>query len=86
MPTPLDRALQSKSAFLGFAGIVTAVAAWTIWGQDSIFPQEPDPKGDPETWTQEELRRWLNNRRLLPSSSATKEELLRRVKDNMRDA
>ncbi|KIW01629.1 hypothetical protein, variant [Verruconis gallopava] len=61
MPTPLDRALQSKSAFFGFAGIITAVAAWSIWGTESMFPKEPDPKGDPETWSLEELRRWLNN-------------------------
>jgi hypothetical protein len=24
-----------------------------------MFPAEADPKGDPETWTKEELRRWL---------------------------
>jgi hypothetical protein len=41
MPTPLDRALQSRSAFLGFAGIVTAVAAWSIW-YGTIFPQAHD--------------------------------------------
>ncbi|QDS72738.1 hypothetical protein FKW77_003936 [Venturia effusa] len=85
MPTPLDRALQSKNAFFGFAGIITAVAAWTIWGQDSMFPKEADPKGNPETWSHEELRRWLNNRQLLPDSSHSKEQLLQRVKDNMRD-
>jgi len=41
-----------------FAGLVTSVAVWAIWGGD-LFPPEPDPKGDPETWTREELRRWL---------------------------
>lgn len=57
-----------------FTGIVTAVAAWSIWGQD-MFPKEADPTGgmllcaipgsladrlkDPESWTDEELRRWL---------------------------
>jgi hypothetical protein len=25
-----------------------------------MFPSESDPKGDPETWTREELRRWLS--------------------------
>ncbi|MCJ1366326.1 hypothetical protein MMC16_005454 [Acarospora aff. strigata] len=44
MPTPLDRALQSRSTFLAFTGIVTAVAAWSIWGSD-IFPAEKDPTG-----------------------------------------
>lgn len=29
---------------LGFAGLVTAAAAWTIWGGD-MFPAEPDPTG-----------------------------------------
>ena len=24
-----------------------------------MFPREEDPKGDPETWSREELRRWL---------------------------
>ena len=33
--------------FLGFAGIVTAAAAWSIWGQE-MFPQLKDPTGDPE--------------------------------------
>jgi hypothetical protein len=26
-----------------------------------MFPKEKDPTGEPETWTAEELRRWLNN-------------------------
>ncbi|KAK3060132.1 hypothetical protein LTS18_009236, partial [Coniosporium uncinatum] len=58
--TPIDRALNSRSAFLGFAGIITAVAAWGIWGPSSIFPAEPDPQGDPETWSENDLRRWLS--------------------------
>lgn len=44
--------------YLAFAGLVTGVAVWSIWGGD-MFPQTPDPKGDPETWSMEELRRWL---------------------------
>ena len=55
---------------------------------------------DPETWTREELRRWLATvsqglssedstdsipqRNLHPNSKDTKEELLERVKANMR--
>ncbi|CAK7267110.1 hypothetical protein SEPCBS57363_002433, partial [Sporothrix epigloea] len=58
MVTPLDRALKSKNAVLAFSGIVTGVAFWAIWGGD-MFPQANDPNGDPETWTREELRRWL---------------------------
>ncbi|KAL2119326.1 hypothetical protein VTJ04DRAFT_6286 [Mycothermus thermophilus] len=76
MPTPLDRAMRSKNLFLG-------VAAWAIWGGD-LFPPEPDPKGDPETWTREELRRWLAARNLFPDDGATREQLLERVKANMR--
>ncbi|KAF2757060.1 hypothetical protein EJ05DRAFT_501601 [Pseudovirgaria hyperparasitica] len=45
MPTPLDRATQSKSAFIAFAGIVAAVGAWTIWGSGPMFPPEADPSG-----------------------------------------
>lgn len=59
MPTPLDRALQSRNAVLGmisvvhsnasltsigFAGLIGAVAVWSIWGGD-MFPKEPDPTG-----------------------------------------
>ena len=61
MPTPLDRAMQSRNTFLGkstkleshgiqltlyvaFAGIVTAVSAWSIWGGE-MFPGEKDPVG-----------------------------------------
>ncbi|KAB8239732.1 hypothetical protein ETB97_008103 [Aspergillus alliaceus] len=44
MPTALDRAMHSKNLFLGFAGMVTAAAAWAIWGSD-MFPTESDPSG-----------------------------------------
>ncbi|CAD0087307.1 unnamed protein product [Aureobasidium mustum] len=77
MPTQLDRALNSKNLFFGFAGLVAASAAWSIFGSD-MFPQQPDPTGEEET------RRWLNRRNLMASSSSTKEELLARVKANMR--
>ena len=30
-----------------------------------MFPREPDPKGGPETWTREEMRRWLAAVRVL---------------------
>ncbi|GAB7357519.1 hypothetical protein MBLNU459_g0047t1 [Dothideomycetes sp. NU459] len=83
MPTPIDRALQSKNLFLGFAGVVTAVAAWSIFGGD-MFPQEADPKGEPESWSEDELKRWLNRRNLMAGSSATREELVARVRANLR--
>ncbi|KAE8358654.1 hypothetical protein BDV27DRAFT_65860 [Aspergillus caelatus] len=83
MPTALDRAMHSKNLFLGFAGMVTAAAAWAIWGSD-IFPAESDPTGDPETWTAEEMKRWLRNRGLMPNNDATREELLERVIANLR--
>jgi len=83
MPTQLDRALNSKNLFFAFTGLVAASAAWSIFGND-IFPQQPDPTGDPENWTHEELTRWLNRRNLMASSTSTKEELLARVKANMR--
>ncbi|KAJ5778225.1 hypothetical protein N7520_001471 [Penicillium odoratum] len=98
MPTPLDRAMNSKVR--RFAGMVTAVAAYSIWGTD-VFPSEADPKGskqntskrnikihadgkDPEDWTADEMRRWLRVRGLLPANEATREELLERVKANLR--
>ncbi|KAL1838608.1 hypothetical protein VTJ49DRAFT_2476 [Mycothermus thermophilus] len=83
MPTPLDRAMKSKNAFLAFTGLVTGVALWAIWGGD-LFPSEQDPKGDPETWTREELRRWLAARNLFPNDGDTREQLIERVKANMR--
>ncbi|KAK4449193.1 hypothetical protein QBC34DRAFT_406194 [Podospora aff. communis PSN243] len=83
MPTPLDNAMRSKGAFLAFTGLVTGVAVWAIWGGD-IFPAEADPKGDPETWTESEMRAWLRARNLHPHRSNTREELLERVKANMR--
>ncbi|KAH8428659.1 Ish1 domain-containing protein [Aspergillus melleus] len=83
MPTPLDKAMQSKNLFLGFAGMVTAAAVWAIWGND-IIPAEPDPTGDPNNWTAEEMRRWLHARGLVPNESSTREELLERVKANLR--
>ncbi|RAL59901.1 hypothetical protein DID88_000528 [Monilinia fructigena] len=83
MPTPLDRALSSKNAVLAFTGIVTAAAAWSIWGTD-LFPKEEDPTGDPATWSREELRRWLAARDLHPQNKDTREQLLERVKANLR--
>ncbi|KAF2178594.1 hypothetical protein K469DRAFT_718138 [Zopfia rhizophila CBS 207.26] len=82
MPTPLDRATSARAPFFAFAAIVTAVAAWSIWGGD-IFPSQ-DLTGDPENWTHEECTRWLQNRNLHPSPLATTAELLERVKANMR--
>ncbi|KAK4952186.1 hypothetical protein LTR10_010108 [Elasticomyces elasticus] len=83
MPTPIDKAMNSKNLFLGFAGLITAVSVWSIWGGD-IFPQAADPKGEPETWSEEDMKRWLNSRNLMAGSTATREELLARVKANMR--
>jgi len=74
---------SSANLLLGFAGIITAVAAWGIWGGD-MFPAESDPSGRPENWTVEEMRRWLRNRGRLPDDMASREELLERVRANMR--
>ncbi|SPN98979.1 uncharacterized protein DNG_02018 [Cephalotrichum gorgonifer] len=59
MPTALDNAMKSKNLILAFGGVVTAAAAWTILGSD-MFPARPDPSGDPDSWTAEEMRRWLD--------------------------
>ncbi|KAJ6000240.1 hypothetical protein N7481_000649 [Penicillium waksmanii] len=74
---------RSSSQLQGFAGMVTAVAAWSIWGTD-VFPAQDDPQGNPENWTADEMRRWLRARGLLPNENATREELLERVKANLR--
>ncbi|KIN03789.1 hypothetical protein OIDMADRAFT_18031 [Oidiodendron maius Zn] len=84
MPTPLDKAMNSKNAFLGFSAVVTAVAVWTIWGPGDIFPREADPSGDPEMWTREEMRRWLAARNLHPHSKDTRDQLLERIQSNLR--
>ncbi|ROT43222.1 hypothetical protein SODALDRAFT_305140 [Sodiomyces alkalinus F11] len=83
MPTPIDHAMKSKNALLAFGGLVTAVAVWAIYGGD-MFPAEPDPSGDPENWTWEEMRRWLTARNLFPGDAATPEQLLERIRANLR--
>ncbi|OTA67873.1 hypothetical protein K449DRAFT_388672 [Hypoxylon sp. EC38] len=84
MPTPLDKlAIKSKHATLVFSGLVTAAVAWSMWG-GSIFPAPADPTGDPHEWTHEELRRWLAARNLHPQEGDTRDQLLERVKANMR--
>ncbi|KAK4067043.1 uncharacterized protein Triagg1_8043 [Trichoderma aggressivum f. europaeum] len=65
--TALDGAMKSKNVLLeakkkAFGGVVVAAAAWSIFGGD-LFPAQEDPKGDPETWTREEMRRWLAAKR-----------------------
>ncbi|ATY63243.1 hypothetical protein A9K55_007083 [Cordyceps militaris] len=57
MPTLLDNTLKSKNMVLAFGGVVAAATAWMLAGD--LFPADPDPKGEPETWTREEMRRWL---------------------------
>ncbi|KAK0719713.1 hypothetical protein B0H67DRAFT_573862 [Lasiosphaeris hirsuta] len=83
MPTPLDNAMKSRSAFLAFTGLVTGVAVWAIWGGD-IFPAESDPKGNPEDWSKEEMRRWLAARNLHPHHTDTRDQLLDRIRANLR--
>ena len=39
--------ISSKNAFLGFAGIITAVAAWNIWGGE-MFPAAPSADDQPK--------------------------------------
>ncbi|THC96831.1 hypothetical protein EYZ11_003710 [Aspergillus tanneri] len=63
--------------------MVAAAAAWSIWGSD-MFPTESDPTGDPANWTIDEMRRWLHVRGFLPNENASREELLERVKANLR--
>ncbi|KAH9904737.1 hypothetical protein F4778DRAFT_779918 [Xylariomycetidae sp. FL2044] len=83
MPTALDNVMRSKNAVLVFSGLVTAAVVGALWGSD-LFPAEADPQGNPEGWTREELRRWLAARDLHPEAKGTREELLERVKANMR--
>ncbi|QUC22737.1 uncharacterized protein UV8b_06978 [Ustilaginoidea virens] len=85
MPTALDNVLKSKNMVLAFGGAVVAAAVWTICGSE-LFPRQPDPTGDPETWTREELTRWLAARNLFPGGTDTREELLARVRANSRIA
>ncbi|KAF4453019.1 STE24 endopeptidase [Fusarium austroafricanum] len=89
MSTRLDNMMKSKNVVLFFGGVVSMAAAYTIWGNDGqgMFPPQPDPTGDPKTWTKEECRLWLekaSERNLHPDPKATKEELLERVIANMR--
>lgn len=79
-PTQLDRTMQSRvsrppwtiatsanatqNVFIGFAGLVTAVSVWMIWGQGDMFPkQKPakEPTGEPTTWSEDELRKYLTD-------------------------
>ncbi|CEJ89749.1 hypothetical protein VHEMI05574 [[Torrubiella] hemipterigena] len=83
MVSPVDSALRSRNWTLAFAGAVAAASIWTIWGGD-MFPAEPDPKGEPETWTKEQMRRWLEVRNLFPSPYDSEEQLLERIRANMR--
>ncbi|KAH6987934.1 hypothetical protein BGZ61DRAFT_585644 [Ilyonectria robusta] len=83
MPTALDNMMKSKNMVWAFGLVVAAATAKVIWG-DEIFPPEKDPKGDPKTWTREEMRRWLAARNLFPQDKDTKEELLERILANMR--
>lgn len=49
----------SQNLFFGFAGLVTAVSAWVIWGPSDIFPKQ-EPAGEPEHWTESQLRAYLS--------------------------
>ncbi|KAK6529114.1 hypothetical protein TWF694_004329 [Orbilia ellipsospora] len=84
--TEQNRMLNSKNAVLAFGGLVALATAFTVWGNGDqpIFPKPDDPKGDPTTWSTDELRRWLELRNLYPSPTATRDQLLERVRLNMR--
>ncbi|KAH6611411.1 hypothetical protein Trco_001431 [Trichoderma cornu-damae] len=83
MPTPLDNAMKSKGTLHFLTAALESTPRWSIFGGD-MFPAQEDPKGDPETWTREEMRRWLAARNLFPHKSDTREQLLARVLANMR--
>ncbi|KAK0752427.1 hypothetical protein B0T18DRAFT_318354 [Schizothecium vesticola] len=83
MPTPLDNVMKSKNAFLAYAGLVTGVAVWAIWGGD-LIPQRGAPTGHPETWSEEELRTWLRERKIRFYVSEPREKLLERVLTSVR--
>lgn len=68
---------------LAFGGAVVAAAVWSIWGSE-MFPSHTDPQGDPDTWTREEMRRWLAARNLFPQERDSREQLLARIMANMR--
>ncbi|KAH6893074.1 hypothetical protein B0T10DRAFT_559073 [Thelonectria olida] len=85
MPTPLDNAMKSKNMVWAFGLVVVAATAKVIWGSE-MFPPEKDPTGDPNTWTREEMRRWLAARNLFPQESDSREMLLERIQANMRNS
>lgn len=49
-----------QNLILAFAGVVTAVTAYSIWNGD-LFPKLTEPTGDPEKWSDADMRRWLKN-------------------------
>ncbi|KAF4555344.1 Hypothetical protein D9617_2g053000 [Elsinoe fawcettii] len=69
----------SQNLFFGFAGLVTAVAAWTIWGPGDMFPKQ-DPAGEFEQWSDAQLKQYLIDRRLAVGKAPTREELVAMVK------
>ncbi|KEF51902.1 STE24 endopeptidase [Exophiala aquamarina CBS 119918] len=75
--------LTAAEYIAGFAGLVTVASIWNIFGGD-MFPAEKDPTGDPNKWTETELRRWLKNRNLTADLKLSREELIERVKANLR--
>ncbi|KAK6354314.1 hypothetical protein TWF730_008723 [Orbilia blumenaviensis] len=84
-PTVIDKMLTSKNAVLAFGGLVALATALVLGnGDQPIFPKPDDPTGDPATWSIDQLRRWLELRNLYPSPTATREELLERVRLNIR--
>lgn len=70
VPSPIHTLTVSVLHGIAFTGLVTGVAVWAIWGGD-MFPQEADPTGDPERWTKEEMRRWLERVSFESSAIAT---------------
>ncbi|PSK55197.1 hypothetical protein B9Z65_2586 [Elsinoe australis] len=81
-PTQLDRTMQSRNVFIGFAGLVTAVSVWMIWGQGDMFPKKKpakEPTGEPTTWSEDELRKYLTERNLAVGKNPTHQELVAMV-------
>ncbi|KAI5808438.1 hypothetical protein BZA77DRAFT_17666 [Pyronema omphalodes] len=80
-PTPLDRLINSRNLFFGFAAIIVGVSAYVILKDDAPSGMTlDDPHGDPREWTEGELRGFLTRRNINLPDTASRDQLEQQVR------
>ncbi|KAF2687585.1 hypothetical protein K458DRAFT_415797 [Lentithecium fluviatile CBS 122367] len=87
--TSIDQATQTKAIYFGLAAVVVALGVYTLWGSE-LFPSTKakshptghghrkhhyNPKGDPQFWSEDDMKKFLLTRDMAVGHDPSIEEL-----------